>query len=1214
MRCFRAFALVIVLNIALPSFGQVNTWLLPSDQTGDWHDPSNWSLNQADDFWEAVIANGGVVELDGDAKIGFMQLGIESPGTLHVYSGELEATEFFYVGSQQGGNGTLQIDGGGIKTDFLQIGYIGGVGHTTLSNGTVKSRMMILGTNESTGSTFVQDGGTLTGRTPDERTEVVIGQSSFGEHTYELNAGAVLAQDVFVAGGGFRQRGGVLDVESRIVIASTQDKVVTLEALGGSVSARAIQMGVNDGGTAGPEFTQRDASIRVESLYVNGGTFTIDSGSELVADEITLAQNSQSSALGRFMQNGGSIHANEFRIDRGASLELNGGRMNAHSIRALDGNLVVRSPITAPRLSIEKGSLSVDGAEVVASQLLSLGIEGAPVTIDLHDSPSVIRTGIGAEVVIGPNVKVENAAQSSLIIGRDAFVSALPHVLSGFGELQQHDAVIAFPNSIIVVRSGQRVQLGNDGVALPGIVTDGFAYDSPIHGVTFILGDFQVGPNAEVRFDSRKSAVFVRDTRDAGVSGGTAKLYSLNIGGHDGTTKFVVGNQGNLQTQQLDVTDEQEFQFRSGNLEVGSAFISSNAEFRQLGGVAEFNTLNFGRDRYSRGSRGRGRISGGDLRAEQLVVESSGSFEQVDGNVTAGLLGIADGRYTLRGGELNITRELRNYSNEGTFDFARQDGTLNIESGFLAVGSRQFFRNGSNATINIDEHSLVLLPAGMSPSNLAGTVNNQGLVQRGTSRLTIPADRDIRGSGDLSDFPITVHGRLTAEEPSSGIEISRFRIEQDAVVDLGVYGRAFVSNTGSASSVTGGTLRSATLTLFEDSSFKQAGGVVDIGRLTMRRGSTYQMDGGELVFRELRQNTVIDLTESFAQIRLGEFGFLDLADTQFTDSFLASFESEPNSLVRVDSRNRLDDIFGSVDIEGVLDVLGEPVIVPPSTALSGQLRFFDDVENHGVLSPGHGIGGMEFDRELIQSDSSYLIIQIVDHSDTSDAHDIVHVGGAAKLAGTLDLQLGDSFVPMVGDEYKIISGVNSGRFHTVRFPPIFPALKWTVEYQPHQVSVSVANRQEGIDDPIGDLNDNGVLDAGDVDVLTRKLHENDYFIAYDLNADGLLDAEDRNVLLEDHFRTTFGDANLDRRFSSEDFVNVFKAGEYEDGIVGNSTWATGDWNGDLEFDSGDFVVAFKAGQYETSQVANVPEPQWSCLFVVLWSTFAAQSLQLRKQP
>ncbi len=77
-----------------------------------------------------------------------------------------------------------------------------------------------------------------------------------------------------------------------------------------------------------------------------------------------------------------------------------------------------------------------------------------------------------------------------------------------------------------------------------------------------------------------------------------------------------------------------------------------------------------------------------------------------------------------------------------------------------------------------------------------------------------------------------------------------------------------------------------------------------------------------------------------------------------------------------------------------------------------------------------------------------------------------------------------------------------------------------------------------------------------------------------------------------------GDANLDGAFDSGDLVAIFEAGEYEDGIAQNSTWATGDWNGDREFDTGDLVAAFKDGGYDarTPAGAAVPEPSSLALF------------------
>ena len=86
--------------------------------------------------------------------------------------------------------------------------------------------------------------------------------------------------------------------------------------------------------------------------------------------------------------------------------------------------------------------------------------------------------------------------------------------------------------------------------------------------------------------------------------------------------------------------------------------------------------------------------------------------------------------------------------------------------------------------------------------------------------------------------------------------------------------------------------------------------------------------------------------------------------------------------------------------------------------------------------------------------------------------------------------------------------------------------------------------------------------------------------------------DDRQIWVDELKSTYFGDANLDGEFNSRDLVLIFQAGEFEDEVIGNSTWATGDWDGNGDFNSGDFVVAFQAGGYEAGQrtALAVPEP------------------------
>ena len=58
-----------------------------------------------------------------------------------------------------------------------------------------------------------------------------------------------------------------------------------------------------------------------------------------------------------------------------------------------------------------------------------------------------------------------------------------------------------------------------------------------------------------------------------------------------------------------------------------------------------------------------------------------------------------------------------------------------------------------------------------------------------------------------------------------------------------------------------------------------------------------------------------------------------------------------------------------------------------------------------------------------------------------------------------------------------------------------------------------------------------------------------------------------------------GDSNHDGVFNSADFVAVLAAGEYEDGIAGNSTFEEGDWDGDGDFTTSDLVFALQQGNY-----------------------------------
>lgn len=141
------------------------------------------------------------------------------------------------------------------------------------------------------------------------------------------------------------------------------------------------------------------------------------------------------------------------------------------------------------------------------------------------------------------------------------------------------------------------------------------------------------------------------------------------------------------------------------------------------------------------------------------------------------------------------------------------------------------------------------------------------------------------------------------------------------------------------------------------------------------------------------------------------------------------------------------------------------------------------------------------------------------------------------------------------------------------------------------------------------------LGLDDINNLLVQVRTGDNNPEFDINADTLVNVDDIVALVTrpDKLNTYIGDANLDGEFSSSDIVDLFAAGEYEDGVAQNSRWETGDFNGDAEFDSGDIVFSFAEGGYELGpRDAVVPEPASQLLMLVAFCLCVPKLQALRR--
>lgn len=150
----------------------------------------------------------------------------------------------------------------------------------------------------------------------------------------------------------------------------------------------------------------------------------------------------------------------------------------------------------------------------------------------------------------------------------------------------------------------------------------------------------------------------------------------------------------------------------------------------------------------------------------------------------------------------------------------------------------------------------------------------------------------------------------------------------------------------------------------------------------------------------------------------------------------------------------------------------------------------------------------------------------------------------------------------------------------------------------------------GVGEIVGDFNNDQLVDIQDVDLLCEAVRTAN--ASLDLNGDGTTDLDDVIVMLETVLDSDIGDSNLDGIFNSRDFVVVFSAGEFEDAIPGNSTWADGDWNCDGDFTTRDLVFAFTRGSY-SNEATPAPSQDSSLLAAAIDGLFADTEIEDAKK-
>ncbi len=269
------------------------------------------------------------------------------------------------------------------------------------------------------------------------------------------------------------------------------------------------------------------------------------------------------------------------------------------------------------------------------------------------------------------------------------------------------------------------------------------------------------------------------------------------------------------------------------------------------------------------------------------------------------------------------------------------------------------------------------------------------------------------------------------------------------------------------------------------------------------------------------------------------------------------------------------------------------------------------IENGGQIAPGLSPGTLSIFGALEILPGGELEIEIGGDTANLD-HDVLVVNGETNIEGQVTLRFIDGFAPQQGDEFEFLITEEDANLANAEFVVENLATGFEFQIGSSPQGILMTALTDGIYRLLGDFNANGMLDAADIDLLSEEIRRGSHQPEFDLNGDQLVDSSDRFVWVKDSKLkfTYFGDVNLDGQFNTSDLVAIFQAGEYEDDVAMNSSWATGDWNGDTEFGTADLVLAFQDGGFEQGPrgaAAAVPEPSGMLLGLLVFSAFVSVS-------
>jgi autotransporter-associated beta strand protein len=948
-----------------------------------------------------VVQGGGTLNLQGQNSYnGGTEVAAGSTLQGNAASLQGEIINNGSVAFTQATNGTYggAMSGYGSLTVQRAAGMLTLTGANSYSGGTTISGSVDFNSpgNFGSGTITLKDGGTLqwaAGNTADISARLVV--TSYLGGMVDTNGNNVTFATAFNARtSSFAKEGAgtlILTGDNTFYTLGVSGGVLQIGAPGAPASITSLGIGGGDVAFYQAGPGSYSGTIAVGSLGLSGGG----------ALTLTLNRNGGQNELGAVTISAGALTITAPSITASSVVDNGSLSITTTGTQSYDetivGSISGSGPLTlaGPGVTLLNGNNTYAGATTVSSGLVILAGDNA-------------NAG-GTNIASGSRLQVGNAGTTGSITGNITDNGALTFFRTdalSFGGAISGAGVVQQSGGGILTLTGANTYTGGTTIG-SGLINFASAASFGTGAITLTGGGLQWASGTSTDISSRLAAL--------GSGGG---IFDTN--GNAVTLASVLSGAGGLTKQGAGVLTLTAANTYSGGTTVTGGLIDF-ASAGNLGSGAV--TLNGGGLQWAAGTTT-------DVSPRLTLGAGGGTLDTNGNDVTfASAVGGTGGLTKQGAGTLTLTAA-NSYSGTTTISA----GVLQIAAGG-AVGPGAVVNDGQLVLDNSGAMTLAgaisgtgeMVLNGSGSTTLAGAISGTGaLVLNGSATTILTADNSWSGVTTINHGTLQVGNGGTSGTLGSGPVANSGTLAFDRSDTVTVANA--ITGTGNLSVGGTGTVILTGATTFGASTINQ-GATLQIGNGTANGSITGDIvDNGTLVFNQTTPVTFAGLIAGSGNMTKTGAARLNLTGTVLLSSGVLDIQQ------------------GRVAVNG--SFTGKEIDIGPSGELGGNGTINADVVHQGKVAPGNSIGALTVGGKFTHTGTYEAEVN------PAGLGDKLHVKGAAKVSGAVEVVAADGVYPMVST-YTILdaAGGVSGTYGTVTSN--HPFLRPSLSYDPRNIYLTL---------------------------------------------------------------------------------------------------------------------------------------------------------------